>query len=108
MTKNNVTQEKDINQETYTQDLFEGITLPLDPILTYLRAVEHTDKGACPHVTDILLKNAEKNLEEIANALEAKFGKIKIEHEAYNPDLVLYPWSKIVGVTVKNKKEGRR
>ena len=105
MTKNTVTKEYEICQETYTQDLLEDITLPLDPILTYMRAAEHTEKGACPHVTDILLKNAEKNLKEIANALETKFGKIKIEHEEYDADSVLNPWGKVVGVIVNGKKK---
>ena len=108
MTKISIPQDTKTGQATYTQDLLEDITLPLDPILSYLRTAEHTDCGACPHVTDILLKNAQKNLKEITSALEARFGKIKIKHEGYNPNLVLYPWSKIVGVVVKNKKEGRR
>ena len=46
-----------------------------------------------------MIENAEKNLKEISDALEDKFGDIEIVHENYDGEKVLYPWDKVVGIS---------
>jgi len=110
MNETSVTQETESKQEakekdTFSEDLIDDVTHPLSTIRNYMRTVELSGKDGSVYIADILVQDAEKRLEEIVNALEAKFGKIQIEHENYDPNKVLFPWGKVVGVIVKKGEE---
>jgi hypothetical protein len=100
------TPRQEAKQDTNKSDLIDDVTLPFSIIFEYIRTIEFSSRPACPYVLDVLVKNTEENLKEIANALNAKFGRIQIEHENYNPNRVIYPWGKVAGVVINGKATG--
>ncbi len=86
--------------ETYTQSLYDDLTLPLGLLRGQMESVmdANTDRDTCACIGEVLIQNAEKNYRQLVDALEAKFGHIEIEHEKENGHLI-YHWGKVIGVS---------
>ncbi len=93
-------QDEIMSEDTYTQCLSDDLTLPLSLLLDFMRTIEASGdhRYSWPAIACLLIENAEKNLKEISDALEDKFGDIEIVHEDYDGK-ALYPWGKVVGIS---------
>ncbi|MBC8460563.1 MAG: hypothetical protein H8D67_21475 [Deltaproteobacteria bacterium] len=89
MTTNN------LEQSTRSQqDLIDDITLPLMLLEDYAKAVDHSEEASAhnPYIVDVLVDFARRHLEELARALEKKFGRIEVVHNDYD----FFPWGGMV------------
>ena len=84
--------------ETYKNNIADDVNLPLSLLKDHMVCIENGDVGSCAIIGELLVNNAIKNLQEITDALEAKFGKIEIEHERIDRDQI-YHWGKVIGVS---------
>ena len=94
-------QDEIMSEDTYTQCLSDDLTLPLSLLVGFMRTIELSGQHdyGWPAIFGTLIENAEKNLKEISDALEDKFGDIEIVHENYDCEKALYPWGKVVGIS---------
>ncbi len=93
-------QDEIMSEDTYTQDLYDELTLPLSLLSDFMRTKELSGDHhySWPPIAYLLIENATENLKEISDALEDKFGNIGIVHEDYD-EKMLYPWGKVVGIS---------
>ena len=94
-------QDEIMPEDTYTQCISDDLTLPLSLLGDFMRTIEASGEHhySWPPIACLLIDNAEKNLIEISDALEDKFGDIKIVHEDYDGEKGLYPWGTVVGIS---------
>lgn len=76
------------------EELSSIITLPLDPIESFMKIIEQQMKPGdldVPSICGCLLEQAKQQLTDLAHVLEERFGEIKIENRYGN---ALFPWGR--------------